>query len=557
MHILVLGNLYNKENEIKKESTIASELLESITTPFSGDSPFGENINYDPDFDVLKAEIGKLGNTDYDLIEEKSQGLLKEKSKDIRVLSFLSFAFLRKENWENFADIFDGLAQLSEQNYDSLFPERPRAKQMAFKWLSEQRYVDLLESKKPDETVYGHTKRLVDSLEKIKKILEEKFPDGSPFPSRLFSAAQKWEKTTKPKPKPAPAPEAPADAAAAPPGGEGDQATPAQPAPSAQTAATPDAATAAPRVPRGPMENIKDAQANGRKIAQFLIEKEPEKPMGYRLMRIMRWDGIEKAPPAESGKIRIEGPPEQRKTFLKNCTGSGDWKKLLASAEKDFSSGPTLYWIDLQRMSATACKNLGDPYKSIHEAICMETALFLKRIPEIKELCYSDGSPFCDEATKDWIDSEVTPMLSSGSAAGGGGSGDDPLKKERKEINELVSAGKTDQAVEILQGKIHESGSERINFKRSLMLCNLLFSAKHADIAQAILESLHEKITAYNLERWEPDLAVEAWCLLVKAYKMTAKSKPQNMQIAIQEKQNSILSKISCIDPKSALKLNT
>jgi len=419
---------------------------------------------------------------------------------------------------------------------------------MAFKWLSEQRYLDLLETKKPNDEVYEHTQRLVESLGKIKTILEDKFPDGSPFPSGLFSAAQKWEKTTKPKPKPEPAPEA---ATEPPPGGEAAQSAPSAPAPSTPTP------TAATPVPQGPMENTKDAQANGRKIAQFLIEKEPEKPMGYRLMRILRWDGIEKAPPAEGGKIRIEGPTEQRRTFLKNSTGSGDWKKLLAAAEKDFSSGPTLYWIDLQRMSATACKNLGDAYKPVYEAICIETALVLKRMPEIRDLCYSDGSPFCDEATKDWIESEVTPMLSAGGSVGAGGTQGDPLKEERKEINELVSAGKTDNAVEILQGKIHDSGSERINFKRSLMLCNLLFSAKHADIAQAILESLHEKISTYNLDKWEPDLAVEAWCLLVKAYKFVGNSKPQNMQLAIQEKQNSILSKISCIDPKSALKLNT
>ncbi len=147
--------------------------------------------------------MGKVGNIDYDLVEEKSHTLIKERSKDIRVLSFLSYVYLRNENWEAFSDIFDGLSQLAGQDYNALFPERPRARQMAFKWLSEKRYTDTIEIKKPTEDVYDHTKRLVESLTKIKQILEKEFPEGSPFPSGLYSIAQKWEKTTKPKPAPA------------------------------------------------------------------------------------------------------------------------------------------------------------------------------------------------------------------------------------------------------------------------------------------------------------------------------------------------------------------
>ena len=280
--------------------------------------------------------------------------------------------------------------------------------------------------------------------------------------------------------------------------------------------------------------------------------------MGYRLLRTLRWDGVEKAPPLEDGKTRLQAPAAERKTFLQNLVGKSDWKKLLFEAEKTFSSGPTHYWLDLQRMSASACKGLGEAYMPIHDAICMETAILLKRVPEIADLAYSDGSPFCDGATKDWIESDVAPMLSSGGAVSKGpGSGDDPLKEEKVEINKLASGGKIDQAIEALQNNIAESGSERTNFRRSLLLCNLLISAKHGEVAVAILESLHEKITTYNLDRWESDLAEETWGLLIKAYKMVSGNKPQNIQIAIQEKQNSILSKLSCINPKSALKLNS
>jgi hypothetical protein len=58
------------------------------------------------------------------------------------------------------------------------------------------------------------------------------------------------------------------------------------------------------------------------------------------------------------------------------------------------------------------------------------------------------------------------------------------------------------------------------------------------------------------LEKWDPDLAVEAWSLLVQAYRAARAGKPANIQVSLQEKQNSILTKVSYIDPKKALQLN-
>ncbi len=450
------------------------------------------------------------------------------------------------------------MGQLVQQDYEKMFPARPRAKQLAFKWLSEQRYADFLSEKKPTDAAYDHIQRLVSGLGSIKETLEKQFPDGSPFPSGLYSTAVKWEKSIKPAPKPEPTPEPPAGASSE----EESAPTTAQASTGSQEStpsATPFSQPAQSAAPaQKPLENTKDAQANARKVALFLIEKEPEKPMGYRLLRSLRWDGLINTPPAEGGKTRLEGPIAQKISFLQGLVGKSDWKKALSSAETTFGGGTTHYWLDLQRISANACKELGDAYDSVHRAICVETALLIQRIPDIKELTFSDGTPFCDNATKDWLESDVAAILSqSGSNGSAGSGGEDPLKEEKKEINKLVSAGKIGDAVEILQRKINESGSERVNFKRSLLLGDLLISSKNADIALAILESLQEKIDRFHLDKWESDLAVESWCLLVKAYKIVSANKPQNIQTTILEKQNSILHKISCIDPKSALKLKT
>jgi type VI secretion system protein VasJ len=483
----------------------------------------GESINYEADFDVIKAELGKLGGIDYELVEKNCKNLLKDKSKDIRLLCFLSFIKIKNSQWEELADIFEGFSTLAGQNYDAMFPDRPRAKQQAVQWLSETRYNENAANKKVEEIDYNHFVRLNQSLTKIKALLEQKFPEGSPFPSGFEATAAGWEKQSKPKPKV-----------------EGR----------AEGAAT-GAAEA--------METPKQAQASAKKAAYFLIEKEPQKIIGYRLIRSLRWDILEKAPPAENGKTQLAPPPTELSTALLNALTTNDFKTAFDKAEGAFTAGANHLWIGLQRISATACKGLGQPYAPVLSAILFETGLLLKRVPELTGLSFSDGTPLCDDITKSWIATDVQPLFSAGSAASADvkpGADVDPIEAEKKEAAALAGSGKIEMALDHIQTAIRSSGSERDNFRRSIVLCSLLMSAKQPDIALSILDSLCEKINAYHIDKWDPDLAVEAWSTMIKALKTAKGNKPPAVLASMNEKANLIISKISQIDPKKAFSLN-
>lgn len=527
---------------------VISELLSIITTPLAGDNPFGTNVNYDGDFDTVKNEVGKLGGNNFDLIEEISLKLLKERSKDIRILSFLSMVYLRKENWEGFCDVFDGMATLFEQNYDAVFPDRERAKQMALKWLAEERYNDLLKSKKPTENDYDHLVRLIAGLNKMKPVLEQKFPEGSPFPSNIFQTAQLWEKSCKPKPK--------VETAPAQPQAQQPQAAASQSTDSAPPAATAVVVTAAVGG-NEPMDTPKQAQAIVKKGAQFIIEKEPLKPMGYRLMRALRWDLLEKAPPSDGGKTQLNGPPPQQRTYFANLLSQNDWKTALDKAEAVFSGGANHLWLDLQRIICSACKALGAQYSPIYNAVLAETAFLIRRIPELVNLQFSDGTPFCDSVTRDWISSDVSAAGASGGGSGGDAAGkDEALSKELSEANTLAAAGKIEDAMGMLQNGIRNSSGGRSNFLRSAAIGDLLMRAKQPDLAVAVLETLDEKIEEYNLVQWDLAIAVDTWSSLVQAYKAAKQNKQPNAIATLHEKQNTILKKISLVDPGKACQLN-
>jgi type VI secretion system protein VasJ len=259
------------------------------------------------------------------LIEAVALKLLKEKAKDIRVLSFLAYSAVRKENWEALADIFDGLTQLAAKNFDALQPDRERARELAFKWLSEGRFIGALAEKKPAEADHTHIARLLDALSKLKTLLEQKFPQASLFPSELQRNAVAWEKVCKPKPVAA--------------------------AGSATQGQAAGAVAAAE-----PMETPKQAMGIARKAAFFLIEKELQRPMGYRLMRSLRWDILEKSPPAEAGKTQLPGPAPQQRAYLNGLLAQQDWK----NAKRHLRLHPTISGSIFSVSSQRHAKNSGN-----------------------------------------------------------------------------------------------------------------------------------------------------------------------------------------------------
>jgi type VI secretion system protein VasJ len=514
-------------------------MLSLIISPIPGDNPMGTNVTYDPDFDRVKQEIGKLGGIDDEVIETASKSILQEKSKDLRVMAFLSFVHLRRDDWEPFADIFAGLTQLVEESFDELFPQRPRAKEMALKWLSEDRFNDQLENRTVSEEDHEHLARLTEALGKLKPILEAK-SENSLFPTRLYAAAQKWEKSTRPKPKEEPKPQ-PATAA---------------PAPGGAAPAAPSTASSAPSQSADPMNTPKEAQTVARKAALFLIEQQPTSAMGYRLLRLVRWDLLQKAPPSDGGQTQLPGPTPEQRTFFQGLLAAGDWKKALPAVEKAFTGAGNHCWLDLQRIAVTAAKALGAEYSPVADAILLETAMLIKRIPEMETLSFADGTPFCDEATKDWLSSEVASALGGdGESSGQAAESDDTIAEERREMNALSSAGKTGEALAYIRDRIRKGGSERDTFRRQLLLGNTLLAAKHPDLAIGVAEGLEEQISRFRLDRWDPKLAVEAWSLLVRSSKGALQHASEAEKTALNEQIRATLKKIGIIDPEIAYKI--
>lgn len=113
---------------------MTSPALESLLSPLDGESPTGENLEYDPDFMALerlaapKAERGigeeviAAEEPDWDKVSGQAEALLA-RSKDLRVAVHLTTAWMRTTGLPGWAAGLQLIRSLLEQYWDGVHPQ--------------------------------------------------------------------------------------------------------------------------------------------------------------------------------------------------------------------------------------------------------------------------------------------------------------------------------------------------------------------------------------------------------------------------------------------------
>jgi len=152
----------------------------------------------------------------------------------------------------------------------------------------------------------------------------------------------------------------------------------------------------------------RDLLDQARKMAAFLREK----PEGYlaagRFLRVIRWDMIVDLPPVDSkGKTRLPAPRAELKQNINRLILQKQWSTLFERVESAFMENANHFWLDLQRASVLALKNMGEPYQSWADIYLTDIGLMLERLNGIENLYFDNGMPFADDETLSWIASDA------------------------------------------------------------------------------------------------------------------------------------------------------
>jgi type VI secretion system protein VasJ len=483
--------------------------------------PHGNDSRYEAEFEVIRVEVSKLDSPSGDTsvkwedVARSADSLLKTKSKDLLVASYLTYARLQVHGLPSLGVGLCVITGLLE-GFADVWPSRPRGRGNALTWLTEQLERQLgtlkLEPKQRDT---------VEGLQKIVRafglVVREKLEDNAPSLRPLEERVQRMLMAI-PKPE-APKPEAPKPAA-----------TPA-PAATPTSAAAPPPAAAAPPMPAatadvGSAEEVgKYLLETGRamvKAANLLRRAQPASPAAYRLMRTGVWLHLDQAPPAAAGnKTQIPGLPPPRRQQLALMETNAKWDALLEETESGLMQ--FRFALDLQRLSSMALQRLGEAYEPARQVLLGEVATLLRRMPSLPDLSAADGTPLADEQTRAWIASDVA----AGAGGGGGGGRSDDAGEPFPKVATLLKAGKAPEALKLAKDAIDGTASPRLRVVRRLALAQACLEAGQAKLARSLYAALDRELTERGLMEWEPGLA--ATCLegLVRAIRAAAQKGSQ------------------------------
>lgn len=467
--------------------------------PIDGDAPAGINARYEEDYEQMMAELGKLeavsagGTVDWALVNDLAVGILKNKSKDLLVASYLAHALYKKGGLKDFAVGLGIICDMMESYFEDMFPPRPKARANALTWLADKTE-PLIAALDPALSDYENLERCLEGIGKIQAICDEKMGKKGPALGALKRAVRNWRDHLKSEiggeEKEAPAPV--------------KQVTEAlQALKSVVKSVVKSTVTAVP--PVGDLASdqdvkaaVKSVQDVGRKIALHKRQKNPGDPGAYSLLRTVIWMQVERMPPSEEGLTQLPEIDPDRQKLLQSLLDSGSYVDLLNAAETAFCDG--MFWLKAHQFAAAALDGLG--HDQAKQAVIQSLGAFLGRFPEILDLKFNSGSPFADEMTRLWIEEQVI---------GGGRGGQSADKSEKsngwdgalKEALSLAGKGKFQEGLKLTQQGKQGARDGREKFMWQLTCAQYFEKTGHINMAVPQLEHLWGQIIRRDLAEWE------------------------------------------------------
>ncbi|MCP4692102.1 MAG: type VI secretion system protein TssA [Desulfobacterales bacterium] len=519
-------------------STLGSE-------PISGGNPAGSDVRYEPEFEELQAEIDKLsspsaeGGIDWGEVSARASTILREKSKDLLVASYMAVSQVHLNRIDGLVlgvHIFHDLLSLF---WDGLYPpqKRKRGRISAIQWWLEKTET-ALERFEPEPVPAETLDRLAEQLAGIDQLLVERLEDP-PLLRGLQAYVQRLpaieEKAPGPEPEKPPNPKEPEAPAPSP-----ESSRPSRPAPS-------PAAPAALVIEEDAQSLLKAGLQKIGKAAASLAETDPKNALAHRLTRFQAWATVQSLPSAAGGKTMAPPPDSQIAGMLHDFREQGNWEALLNSSERRLPE--FILWLDLNRFVAEALENLGAAHQDALEVVNQETAFFIHRLPGLEDLTFSDGTPFADVETRQWLKSIAPGVSSLAAEPSAAPPGDDQMTASVQRADELAKKKKLVEALQLLQEKMRGCSSEREALLWRLALCRLLIRSRKAELAAPHLEQALEDIARYRLERWDPALALNA----LKTARLGFDALPGE---DFQRKSEEVLARIAKLDPAESLRIS-
>jgi type VI secretion system protein VasJ len=472
--------------------------LELAQLPCTQTSFAGSDIRFSSEYEVLESELGKaqsihgVGQPDWQKVQEVSEYLLREQSKDLRVAVWLTWALHQRKSFPGLLAGLGGLRYLCEHHWSAVYPEKPRTRGAAFRWL-----VVRLES------LFAHNlslqnqqplfSRVLEHLVRLDELWAEHLGDDAPLLSPIRrQLAQRLELAAQ-----GDAPAAGLNAVVV----HALQATAQVPKPEA----TVDSEKAAQKL-------LRSLQEQARPLCAWWLRQNASDLRALRLNRTLTWLALVGYPEADNQRLTaLRGLAPDKLNRYQERFAQGHYAELLLELEASLCGA--MFWLDGVRMLWQCLDALQAEQATTELEVTF--ALLLRRLPNLPEFHFHDGTPFADAATRDWIALRILRHLQAPESHAAVVNRDaEPWEVALQEaVPRLRKDGLKAAVNELTQG-LHAARSDRARFHWRLAQARLCVLAGKHELARVQLELLDHELQRTGLDRWEPELALQVIRLL-------------------------------------------
>ncbi|MBI3871715.1 MAG: type VI secretion system protein TssA [candidate division Zixibacteria bacterium] len=513
-----------------------SELATLGKTPIPGEKPAGESVQFDPDYEAMRAELQKLDSVNqesvhWSMVVDTGADILKNRSKHLLVATSLSLALLERDGYPGLTAGLTICRDLVAGFWETMEPPvaRKRGRIEAISWLAE-RAGKAAAARRPSAGEMESLAAGAALMKEIEAAVRDKLGDDAPGFGELERVVKQHIAEAAAAIKAAEARKAQAAKVAS---GEIDETTSAEDA----------------------RKILTTTRTTIKKITDILRKTDPADPVPYRLIRAVTWGTVKDLPPNTKGTTQLPAPAPELAARLNDLHSKGEWANLIDAAEAAF--GNAIFWLDLHRWTAQGLGGLGGNYARAQRAVTGEVAALLARMPEIADLQFANGTPLASKETEAWLTSDVRRLI--------GGESDqettptdgmpEGLLEATKDAKKAAARGQLGDAVRMMQQGIAGAGLQRSQFLWRLELARLFLDSGQPAMAAPLLEELEGQIQEHHLEVWEPQLCLTAYMALFTARRTLLKDQ-RRVTPELTQKTNLLYERLCRLDPGAALTLD-
>lgn len=231
-------------------------------------------------------------------------------------------------------------------------------------------------------------------------------------------------------------------------------------------------------------------------MAEYINQQDLYDPTGYQLRRFGLWAHIQMAPVANRDRRTelMAVPVDIVLVYEEAISSTAIDAALLLRVEKSVTAAP--YWVRGSYLAATIATRLA--MNEVAEAIRCATARFVRRLPALQQLCFSDGTAFVDDQSLAWLKG-AEPQQSQCA-----------ISQEFHSLHEeLIGQMDTDGVEAVLlrlQAAQVDYRSPRERCHTTVIAADLLAARGVSWLAQDLCASVARTMQATTAHAWEPEV---------------------------------------------------